>query len=176
MFFIVYIPRVMSFVKHYFCVRFTPNSWFSVVYPEKLCTLTFWISDNPYSLYHWIAKNHNSLSRFFVSLCTAFLDLLRCVSFFDGLSNGLRSFLLLFFLMLSLLFLIFRKMFTVFTLPLLEGMLSKSFSMIICLLLALVTKRSYSFQVIRFSHQARFYGKFRHYSFVCHFYLCFALH
>ena len=43
-------------------------------------------------------------------------------------------------------------------------MLSKSFSIIICCAV-LVTKRSYCFQAMRF------YSKFCHHSFVCHFYL-----
>ena len=78
--------------------------------------------------------------------------------------------------MLYLLFLISERCFTVLILSLLEGMLSKSFWIVICLLCSLVTKRSCFFQAVRFSHQARFYGKFRNYSFVCHFYLYFDIH
>ena len=149
------------------------------MYPEKSSTFTFCFFDNTYSfklftIYSLRIRNF-FLGSFFLLALLLFI--------FCGVSVCLMvcrtvpsNFSCCFSWCCTFHFWFSERCFTVFILPLLEEMLSKSFSKIICLLRSSCNKNSYCFQAVQFSHQAPFYGKCRNCNFVCHFYLYFVLH
>ena len=143
----------------------------------KTLTLTLWFFDNPYSFE------------------TITIQLPRIITFFLG-SLFLSALLFLFFVIgrfrwwfverFQVIFLVvfldvvpFNFDFQKYALPfsffaIRKDVVQKCFSNY--LLCSSCNKKERLLSSNDFSHQARFYGNFRHYRFVCHFYLYFILH
>ena len=119
MFFIVFISRVMSFVSAWIIIVSSlrhatglkmPNIY-SVEHPEKLFDLTFCFFDKPYSFKPFTIESPRIITFFLGSLfLSALLLLILCVEqFLWCFVEQFQVVFLLFFLMLNLLFLIFKK-------------------------------------------------------------------
>ena len=120
------------------------------MWPEQLCTLTFWFSDNPYSFKPCTIESPRIIS-FLLGLL--FLSALILLTFCGGSVSLMvcrtvsRNFYCWFSSYCAFCSWFSERYFTVFTLLLLKGMLTISISIFICLLCSPCNKkRSYAFK------------------------------